>query len=179
MKNHILAIALMTCLASAATAQKITTDWDHEANFSSYQTYMWHEGTPLSNQLMQQRVNSAIESELSAKGLREVESNPDVYVTYHATKKDNTEYQTDSFGYGMGGRGWRWGGMGMGGMGTSTTRAVTYQKGTLVVDLWDAKTKKMVWRGTSTSTLSDKPDKNSKKIHKAMEKLFAKYPPAN
>jgi hypothetical protein len=34
-----------------------------------------------------------------------------------------------------------------------------------------------IWRGTSTSTLSDKPEKNTKKIHKAVEKLFKKYPP--
>ena len=177
MKKHAFGIALFACLAPATLlAQKVTTDWDHHANFESYQTYMWREGTPLSNPLMQQRVNSAVESELSAKGLRKVESDPDMYVTYHATKKDDTQYQTDSFGYGMG-PGWRWGGLGMGGMATSTTRAITYEKGTLVVDLWDAKKKHLIWRGTSTSTLSDNPQKNSKKIHKAMEKLFAKYPP--
>ena len=177
MKNYILMIALVAGLAPvAAMAQKITTDWDHDANFSSYQTYMWHEGTPLADPLIQQRVNSAIESELSAKGLRKVESDPDFRVTYHASTKDDTQYQTDSFGYGMG-AGWRWGGMG--GMATSTTRAITYHKGTLVVDLWDAAKKQLVWRGTATATLSDKPQKNSKKIHKAMEKLFRKYPPKN
>ena len=173
MKNYTLVIALVAGLApAAAMAQKITTDWDHNANFSSYETYMWREGTPLSNPLVQQRVNSAIESELSAKGIRQVESNPDMYVTYHATTKDDTQYQTDSFGYGMG-PGWR----GMGGMGTSTTRAITYHKGTLVIDFWDANKKQMLWRGTATATLSDNPQKNSKKIPKAMAKLFKKYPP--
>ena len=121
-------------------------------------------------------MNSAIESELSAKGLRQVESDPDMYVTYHGTTRDDTQYQTDSFGYGMG-AGWRWGAMG--GMGTSTTRAVTYHKGTLVVDFWDAEKKQLIWRGTATATLSDNPQKNSKKIHKAMDKLFKRYPPKN
>ena len=120
---------------------------------------------------MDQRVISAIESELSSKGILEVESNPDMYVTYHASIREDKQYVTDNFGYGYGRR---WSGMGMG---TSTTRAYTYTKGTLLVDLWDAKKEQLIWRGSATDTVSDNPEKNSKKIHKAMEKLFKKFPP--
>ena len=169
----LVAVAFLVTAASAH-AQKITTDYDHDANLDNYQTYMWSKGTPVSNPLMDQRVVSSIESELASKGIQKVDSNPSMYVVYHASSKENQSFQTDSFGYGMG-AGWRWGGMG--GMGTSTTREVSYTKGTLVVDFWDAGTKKLVWRGTATDTLSDKPEKNSKKIVKAMEKLFKKYPP--
>jgi len=170
---NLTAIAFLV-VAANAQAQKITTDWDHDANLDNYQTYMWSKGTPVQDPLMDQRVVSSIESELASKGIEKVDSNPSMYVCYHASTKQNQQFQTDSFGYGMG-AGWRWGGMG--GMGSSTTREVTYVKGTLVVDFWDASTKKLVWRGTATDTLSDKPDKNSKKVVKAMEKLFKKYPP--
>jgi hypothetical protein len=54
----------------------------------------------------------------------------------------------------------------------------TYLQGTLIVDLYDAKTKKMVWRGVATDTVSDQTSKNTEHIDKAIGKMFEKYPPA-
>jgi hypothetical protein len=48
----------------------------------------------------------------------------------------------------------------------------------LVIDIWDARTKQLLWRGTATDTVSENPEKNEKNLKKAMEKLFRKYPPA-
>lgn len=118
---------------------------------------------------MDQRVIAAVEYHLSMKGYRQVDSDPDMFLTYHASAAEETTLTTTSMGYGYG-RGWRGGGFGGGG--TSTTHAYKYVKGTLVVDMWDAKAKQLLWRGSATQTLSDKPEKNEKKINKAMEKLF-------
>ena len=63
-------------------------------------------------------------------------------------------------------------------MGTSITRVSTYQVGTLIVDLWDAKTKKLIWRGVASDTLSDSPQKNQGKIDKVTEEMFKRYPPS-
>jgi len=69
---------------------------------------------------------------------------------------------------------WRWGG----GFGSATTTVNTYEEGTLIVDLFDAKTQEAVWRGTATQDLSSNPEKQSKNIDKAVQKLFSKFPPA-
>jgi len=53
----------------------------------------------------------------------------------------------------------------------------TYAMGTLVVDLYDAHTRQMVWRGVATDSVSDKPEKDTQRITKALQKMFAKYPP--
>ena len=58
------------------------------------------------------------------------------------------------------------------GMGTSTSRVVTYDKGTLVIDIWDAEKKEMVWRGTTTDTISDNPTKMEKRLNKMLDKLI-------
>jgi hypothetical protein len=50
--------------------------------------------------------------------------------------------------------------------------------GTLVVDIDDGKTKQLLWRGAAKGTLSDKPEKNSQKIDKAVTKMFKQYPPS-
>jgi hypothetical protein len=46
-----------------------------------------------------------------------------------------------------------------------------------VVDLFDANSKKIIWRGSSSDTLSDKSDKNIKNLDKAVQKMFNHFPP--
>ena len=87
-------------------------------------------------------------------------------------KKDlNTFYSG-----GMGGYGYRYGGFGMGG-GTAHTSVSEYTVGTLVVDIFDAKSKSLLFRGTATDELSDKAEKNQKKLDKASQKMFKDFPP--
>jgi hypothetical protein len=79
----------------------------------------------------------------------------------------------NTFYDGFGG-GWRWR---EGAFGESTTTADTYKVGTLVIDLFDANTKTLIWRGSSSDTLSDKSDKNIKNLDKGVQKMFDHFPP--
>jgi hypothetical protein len=150
----------------SAHSQKVSTDWDHSIqNFSSYKTYKLVK--PLrstGNPLMDQRIVTAIDGQLAQKGLQQVETNPDVEVTYGT----GLQRQRSATATGMGR-------MRMGGMGTISQNISN--AGTLVVDISDSHTEKLIWRGTATDTLSDNPDKNSQKIQKAVAKMFVKYPP--
>ncbi len=111
-------------------------------------------------------------------GVREVtpDQDPDVYVTYHTSTKEQVSLNTSSFGYGYPGG---WGGWGYGGywgggvgMGSSTTTVSTWDVGTLVVDVWDPKTKQLVWRGSAGNiTISQNPSKMQKKLDKALQKM--------
>ena len=181
--NRIAFAALAVVVTVGCSSQKIDYDYAHEADFSKYKTYAWHEDDKDSlkaqNPLANERVMSAVDQQLSAKGLRKVGSDPDVYVTYHAQSKENMSLDTTTMGYGYG-PGWGWGGFyggGMMGMGSTTTQVRTYQTGTLVVDIWDAKAKELVWRGIGSDTISDSPQKNAKKIDSAMQQMFRHYPP--
>ncbi len=49
-------------------------------------------------------------------------------------------------------------------------------EGTLIVNLYDAKARQLVWRGIAQGTLSNNGDKNQNLVHKAVEKMFKKYP---
>jgi hypothetical protein len=64
-------------------------------------------------------------------------------------------------------------------MGESTTTTETYKVGTLVVDLFDAKTKQLIWRGNSSDTLSNNSDKNIQNMDKDVEKMFKNFPPGS
>ena len=64
-------------------------------------------------------------------------------------------------------------------MGTATTTVSEYMVGTLVVDIFDAKTKALMFRGTASDEISDKPEKNVKKVQKAADKMFKDFPPGS
>ncbi len=67
---------------------------------------------------------------------------------------------------------------GFGGPDLSTTNTVNTPVGTLLVDIFDAHSKKLIWRGTSDKTLSEKPNKNEKKLEESIQSMFKHFPPA-
>src|SRR6202521_5315117 len=167
------AIAMFFVLTAASLAQQVKTDYDHNANFGQYKTYSW-EKVKTKDQLLVDRIKGAVNSALAAKGWTEVPSGGDVEVFAIETTKDQQTLDTFYNGFG-GGR--RWGGFG-GGFGDATTTVENYKVGTLVVDLFDAKSEKLIWRGSSSDTLSDKADKNTKNLDKGVTKMFQHFPPA-
>jgi Domain of unknown function (DUF4136) len=159
-------------MLGAAFAQHVETDFDHKANFSQYKTYSWQAIKP-ENSLWDARIKSAVDAQLAAKGWTQVDSGGDISVV--AIKTTQTQRTLQTFYDGFGG-GWRW--RGFGGMGQSTTTEQDYKEGTLVVDLYDAKTKQLIWRGSAQDTVSDKAAKNEKNLDKGVAKMFKKFPPS-
>ena len=49
--------------------------------------------------------------------------------------------------------------------------------GTLVVDLFDTNTEKLIWHGSANDTLSDKSDNNIKKLNSDVQRMFDHFPP--
>jgi len=47
----------------------------------------------------------------------------------------------------------------------------------LVIDLYDAKTKQLIWRGSAQDTVSDKAAKNEKNLDRGVAKMFKEFPP--
>jgi hypothetical protein len=170
-KKTIMLIGLALFLANAAFAQQVKTDYDRAANFSQYKTYSW-EKVQTPDPLWVDRIKAAVNAALATKGWTQVGSGGDISII---AMEINRNHQTLNTYYDDFGGGWRW--RGFGGFGESTTTSETYTVGTLVVDLFDAKTKMLVWRGVSSDMLSDKSDKNIKNLNKGVEKMFQHFPP--
>jgi hypothetical protein len=162
-------VGIMLLAASASFAQQVKTDYDRSADFSKYTTYSW-EKVQTQDPLLVDRIKQAVNAALAEKSLTPVESGGQVaIVAIEMTKNQQT---LNTFYDGFGG-GWRWGG----GFGNATTTVDNYKVGTLVVDLFDASTKKVIWRGSASDTLSDKSDKNIKNLDKGVQKMFEHFPP--
>jgi hypothetical protein len=163
-------------VAGGAGAQDVKVDYDKDANFGAIKTFSLKIGTSWGNPIGEKRVTDEITGALTEKGWQEApEGQADAAVVIHGAGETKRTLNTFYYG-GMGGYGYRWGGMGMG---TATTTESEYTVGTLVVDIFDAKTKSLMWRGVAQDELSDKPEKNIKKVAKATEKLFKDFPPGS
>jgi Domain of unknown function (DUF4136) len=122
---------------------------------------------------MVDRIKSAVNAALAAKGWMEVPSGGDAAVVAIETTREQQTLNTFYDGFGGG---WRW--RGLGGLGEATTTTETYKVGTLVVDIFDANGKKLIWRGSANDTLSNSSDKNIKELDKGVSKMFKHFPPA-
>jgi hypothetical protein len=170
-------IAMCTALSLAGLAtsfaQQVQTDFDHQADFSQYKTYSWEQIKP-ANSLWTSRIRSAVDNQLAAKGWTPVEQNSDVAIM--AIETTHTQKTLDTFYDGFGG-GWGW--RGFGGFADATTTEHDYKEGTLVIDMYDAKSKQLIWRGSLEDSLSDKAAKNERNLDKGLAKMFKAFPPGS
>ena len=165
--------ATILMLPALAMAQDVKTDFDKAFDFSTVKTYSINLGTKWGNDLSERRVLAEIDEAIAAKGWKKVADGANVLVVLHGATQ--TKHNASTFYSGMGGYGYR--GFG-GGMGTAQTVVSEYAVGTLVVDMFEAKGKTLVFRGVAEDEISDNPEKNAKKVEKASAKMFKNFPPA-
>jgi hypothetical protein len=179
MRRIAIAVAL-SLMGAAAFAQDVKTDFDKNANFGAIKTFAVKIGTSWNNQISEKRITDEIQQTLTEKGWTATDAEKaDALVLLHGATEKQKSLNTFYSGMGgYGGYGYRgWGGMG--GMGTATTTTSEYTVATLVVDIFDAKSKALLFRGTAADEVSDKPEKNIKKVEKATSKMFKDFPPGS
>ncbi len=170
-----------------AHAHKVRVDFDHGAHFAQYKTYrlVLPPNTPspnpdFPNRIVLDRIGGFIEEALAAKGMKRVNSGEDLQIAYRIEVYEHPTYTTFSNPYWPG---WGWGywNDGWGGPGwqtgiSTTTVQIDYQ-GVLVVDIVDPRRQKVVFEGRSSQSVSSRPEKNNKKLAKAVTEVLAHYPP--
>lgn len=159
---------------SSASTQQVKTDYDRSAHFAQYKTYSW-EHVKTVDPLSVDRIKHAVNDVLAARGWRQVDSDADVSIVAMEITRDRQTLNTFYDGFGGG---WGWRRFGGGGVGEATTATETYEVGTVVVDLFDTKTKQLIWRGAASDTLSDNSEKNIKNLDEGIDKMFKHFPPS-
>jgi hypothetical protein len=174
------AVGLAMLTLSCATIS-VSTDYDKTADIARYRTFaflgghIWMNGiADDGNTLVKDRIRNSVVATLTAKGMQQVTQNPDVYVAYLAGARTRTEVEATGlypggFGPYFGVAGW-WGPTYM----DWWTR--TYNEGTLIIDLIDASSRKLVWRAYAQTEIN-KPV-SDQKAQKVAEKAFKNFPPA-
>ena len=162
-------MAILAILGTPAAAQDVTYDFDKSADFSSLRTYQWVPGTNLVDEFNHRRIVEAVDAQLQSKGLRPAGAGeqPDVLVAYYAGVRNEVEIN--------GTAGYR-----VGGPRPVSARVEEVPVGTLIVNIFNAKTRGVLWRGVATKEIDVKanPEKREKNITKTTAKLFRHYPPS-
>ncbi len=167
------ALMMVTCVTMQA--QKIKVEYDKSFDFSKYKTFGMDANKESAKPMLRLAILGAIQDDLTKRGLQQVADNPDIFVqVYGATDHDFTTHYHDplyggtipSINSGI----TLWHNI----PGTNTT--VVIPKGTLVVDLIDARQKQLVWRGIAKQNLSDRRDELLDQVNTAVEKMFQQYP---
>jgi hypothetical protein len=172
------ALAMLLVLAACATAPAVQTEHDPAVDFARYHTYSWREKPSGGTAMSMQRIVGDIDAQLAAKGWRLVPDGGDVVLAAHVAT--HQAYRLDSFydtpmwnGWGWYGP-WRWGPPSIG---YQRARTTSYTVGTLIVDMFDAGTKRAVWSAMAESSVPSKPEQVNAKIDQAVAKMFAGFPP--
>jgi hypothetical protein len=173
------AVLVALALTACGGGIDIKSDYNPEAvqAMRSYKTYSWataKRDQTVSN-LNAQRIVSAIDNALAAKGFTKQASGGDFQVAFIATTAQQTDYTTtnDYYGYGWG----RW--YGGGGMSTSRTTAYNWTQGTLVLDIVDGKSNEMVYRATASAEVDQdlSPAERQTRLNEGAAKMLANFPP--
>lgn len=162
-------------LAAGCSSISTSADYDTTTDFSKYRTWTWFEGPRPGGAidgLTEKRIRTSLEAELPGRGLSKVAEGADLLVNYHmsVTQRIDVIPTTAYYGYG-------WGHGYYGAAYGSEVRV--YDEGTLLIDLIEAKTKTLVWRGTARGTVyrDTTPEERELRIRDAVTQTLAQYPP--
>ena len=176
-------IACVALLGGCSSGLEISNDFDQQLDFTQFKTFQWvpSKDSGASSQtsgLIETRIMNAVVDQLTKKGMTQVTSDPDVFVVYHVGTQDKVDV-TD-YGYSYGGYG-RYGGVygGAYGAGTGGISTYNYTEGTLIIDLFDASTKQLAWRGSGTGVLDENPspEQLTENVNRAVAAILSQYPP--
>ena len=160
-------------LLGCGPTSEVFTDYDRSANLDDYNTFGWLPLTAIEgrnnplyyNELNDKRIKTAVGNQLENRSYTFSE-NPELLIHYHIIIDDKTIVRTDPYGYYYGPYWMR-----------TEVNVYEYREGTLIIDLMDADTNSLVWRGWITSFLKNNdPEKMEESIDKAVRMMFSKYP---
>ena len=169
----VLTFLVMGCSSSIT----VNHDFDSSANFAALKSFDWLPVPPAAggsvraemerNSLLDKRVKAAVNSQLVTKGYIMDNVNPDFLLSYHTGVED--KISVTDWGYNYARPYW----------GTSHVDVYQYKQGTLVLDVIEATSKNLIWRGVAQGTLQERatPEEREEKLGQAVTKLLDNFPP--
>jgi hypothetical protein len=175
-------ISVVILAISACSGIQVSQDYEQGFDFSGLKSFAWkpnenNDWGLTDNDLVDRRIRNAIVNTLTARQFVQDDSGKaDFLVSYDLTVEQKISSSNVSGGVSLG----RFTRGGFGSIGISTgSQLRTYDQGTLMIDVTDAASSKLVWRGVSSQALPDlsDPQKLTKRVNETVEKILAQFPP--
>jgi Domain of unknown function (DUF4136) len=160
---------------SCSDRLKAYQDFDLDMDVRKYATYSWPERTDIEsksnplmfNELTDKRIMKAVDFQLAKNGYKPTTSVPDLKIHYHIIVKDKSVKYLDDPGNDDYSPYWTFGQMDV----------YRYKEGTLIIDMIDVKTCRILWRGWAVAILDeDLATPSEKDIARVVNKIFGNFP---
>lgn len=167
-----LAAAAVATLVLAGCATTVRSYVERGADFSRYRTYGWGPadafatGDPRldSNPFFRERLQAAADAQLTTRGLEQsAPDSADLLLHYHVSVTQRIDVNEIDRKYGY----------------CEDCRPDVYDAGTLTLDLVDARTGRLVWRGWAERSIEgvlDKQEWMERQIDEAVARILARLP---
>lgn len=172
MRKKFAMMSFLVLSFALVSAQDVSTAHDHDFNFSQFRTFAVKLGTSWGDAQAEAAAKQSITRQLEQKGWRQADpADCDALVVLHGSQQRETirNFYDDSPGFG-----WH----NVGAPGLADTTEYDYKPGTLMVDIFDAKTKHAVFRGVAKNELAGNTGNQAHNIDKAIKKMLKGLPSA-
>lgn len=145
---------------------------ERAATFASYHSFAWGPPDALptgdprldANTVFRDRVLGAVERQLMRRGLAHADQPVDLLIHYHANVRQRIDVNAADRGYGYT-------------TGSNVPDVVEYEQGTLVVDIVDARTNALVWRGWAQDAVDvNNQDNLQRQVEQGVARMFEGFP---
>jgi hypothetical protein len=179
---------LILGFSGCAPSIHVSSDYEKNTNFAQYRTWRWYQDQPVAKSdstrrystFLDKRVKTAVESEMARRGFQLVTGSqkPDMLLAYDVSienvqrvRPDYISIPTIGYGYWYGYRyAYTYNRL------YNNTTVQEYQAGTIILDIVDAQSNELVWRGTGQTTGGEK-SLTQEKVQAVVTQILAKYPP--
>jgi len=175
--SRLIAAALSALAMTGCATMNVSSHVQRGIDFAQYRTYDWGPADALptgdprldKDPYFQDHMMGAVEKQMAARGyVRSTSRMPDLLIHYHASINQRFDvYGVDrEHGYCYDD--------------DCNARVVAYEAGTLVLDIVDTRTNKVIWRGWAQDSVEDvlnHEDRMARKINEAVTRMLAMLPP--
>lgn len=163
----VLAVAMTSCAAGMSVSSHV----DRAVDFAPYHSYDWGPADALptgdprldANPFFKDHLQGEVDRQLATRGLALARpGTADLLIHYHANISQRIDVAGVDRNYGYGGQ------------------ARNYEAGTIVIDLVDARTQKVIWRGWAQDAVGDMlhdEDTMARTLHEAVTRMLTQLPP--
>ena len=176
-KLFFIALPVMAMVSCKPTLN-VSSDYDRSANFSTYKTFSLYYliSNKNVNELNENRIWNSIRAEMMKKGYKENDQQPDIILNAVSVVKNRNSVSATTTGYGYGGAYRPYGYRAGMATGTTTFQKNSYKEGSLVIDVIDFKTNKLIWQGTGSAEFEKAPKNPDEAVTNAVTKILANFP---
>lgn len=180
--SRLFIVLLITSLFFGCSSLKITYDYDKEVDFTKFKSLTYYGWAKNSDQVLseydRQRIEGAFAMEFIERGIQPKQAGGDIVVSLFVIvdQKTGTTAYTNHYGGYAGGYGyypaWGWGG----GYTTTTYHDYDYLEGTLIIDVYEAETKNLIWQGVVAGKMEGNSHSSEENIERTAKEIMKNYP---